>query len=311
MCIVSIVFLHCQVWQRYLGSHYDLIVHVEVPVFMMVSGMMYKFYGGLVRTIMRRIDQLLVPLMFFLVAYIIVVHTLRSVGSSTATTGWFFYDDGIRFNILSIWFLPTLFWQLAMFSIIDKYVATPLGKMWSVVVVAVAGSILSHKTFHFTGYIDTAMTMMPYFYLGYCLKGSKITSKEYSSDVKMLIFASVMAVAAYLIGRINHGAIPNHAANIYSGNILLHHLESIVGSISLLIFVRKIAFLPILNYLGRYSIVVLGFHRIFINLLSYVGISYDQPLLLAVATLALCIVAIKPVTKYLPWFTAQRGLLVR
>ena len=103
--------------------------------------------------------------------------------------------------------------------------------------------------------------------------------------------------------------------NSYDANIVNLYLAGCSGSLAMLLLSKMIGRCPVVNYIGRYSIIVLGTHSFFIGIYTPI-ISRVMPdnaiiskallFLMVVATCMLCIYIMR---RYIPWLVAQKDLI--
>ena len=103
-------------------------------------------------------------------------------------------------------------------------------------------------------------------------------------------------------------------SNYYKMSLVSTYISGIAGTIGVLLLSKKLVYLPIVSYLGRYSIIVLCTHQIMIiivnRLLRTVNTAeliVDISTFLIVVLLSLFIIPL--LKQYLPYVTAQKDLL--
>ena len=114
--------------------------------------------------------------------------------------------------------------------------------------------------------------------------------------------------------------------NTYSSPLLLVYLAGLLGTLGILLLSRVIKWLPIISYIGRYSIIVLCTHmavmKVVLALLSLLpkdsGASCWSTLwqnnavqswTVLALTITGCVFCCWLLHNYLPWFTAQKDLI--
>ncbi|MGN0282245.1 MAG: acyltransferase family protein, partial [Prevotella sp.] len=179
------------------------------------------------------------------------------------------------------------------------------------------GYYLNVLQFNLPLWIDSAMTAMPFFLFGHLIK-------QYSSILndrtkpKHIIFALLSAVTLLLVYlyNIHHGKnIISYGDNIFDINIICLFLGGISGTYIIFIISKCVNSIPILSYIGRYSIVVLLTHLIFLfvirNILYQLHINQSSILLNFWVFATIILVSIPTITiciKYLPYWFAQKNL---
>jgi fucose 4-O-acetylase-like acetyltransferase len=88
--------------------------------------------------------------------------------------------------------------------------------------------------------------------------------------------------------------------------------------VAILLLSSIIRQLPIISYVGRYSIIMLCTHQVIITLLvaarhflpeMYRQTGLAESLIFFAITVGISILCCWPLKKYLPWFTAQKDLI--
>ena len=87
----------------------------------------------------------------------------------------------------------------------------------------------------------------------------------------------------------------------------------IMGTMSVLLLSRMIGTVPVLTYIGRFSIIVLCTHVYVIDFISHClriaeGTSFQLPIIFILTVLG-CLAIIPLLRKYLAFFTAQKDLI--
>lgn len=95
--------------------------------------------------------------------------------------------------------------------------------------------------------------------------------------------------------------------NTIRGNLIIVYITSAAMVIGTLLLCKQIGRLPIISYIGRYSIIPLGVHCILIYYISRIIPTFPQSSLAVFAlTVAISICLIPVFIKYFPCFTAQK-----
>jgi uncharacterized membrane protein YwzB len=88
-------------------------------------------------------------------------------------------------------------------------------------------------------------------------------------------------------------------------------ISSGLGVISLLLVCKKIKWLPLFSFMGRYSIIILCVHMIYIfglNILGFQSKKYGLFIELPIVTIVSWL-TIPVAIKYIPYFVAQKDLI--
>ena len=115
-------------------------------------------------------------------------------------------------------------------------------------------------------FVDVALTALPFFIFGYYLKRSNLLYPN-SLDRYNLLFAFLLWGISYLLYRNT-----NHHLSLHYNEIsgLATYVISIVSVMSILYFCKYVKRIPLVSYIGRYSIVLLCVHHLIYRPLNVV-----------------------------------------
>lgn len=154
-------------------------------------------------------------------------------------------------------------------------------------------------------FIDVAMTSLPFFALGYYLKGSAIFKGE-----KKAAYAVIGILLAVLSLYLPHRISLHY--NIIEG--IYSYLASLTIAVATLFICLCIKKIPFVNYFGKFSLIPLCVHHFIYRpvkvLLHATGIEIiDNGYMVAIVTLLLSTLCIPLCIKYIPSFVAQKDLI--
>jgi fucose 4-O-acetylase-like acetyltransferase len=174
---------------------------------------------------------------------------------------------------------------------------------------AACGVMLDHRGVFAPLYLDTALTALPFFFTGHLLRNSFIFRPATHAHMHALVAAFLMIFLMIAPNYIGDSKII-FADNQIIGNVFVAYISAFLGVVSLLLISKAIAWLPLFSYIGRYSMVVLCVHQIFIYALCLhqLGI-YENVHLICVVTLILSWLSIPICKRYIPWFVAQKDII--
>lgn len=308
VCIVLVVFNHCGFQ---LTDRFYLLQHLRMPLYFFISGLFFRDYGGLAKTMLRKADRLLLPLALFTAIAIATGAVVRiSRGEPLVMSDYI--SDG-QIHVTGLWFLLCLFWQ----SMICHALVTSVKPAWARIgitaLIGGCGILLAHTVATFPLHIDSALTTFPFYYFGYSMKGAAMLTSQ-REPTREIPIALLLLLTACAIGFLNDSGTIAYYVNQYSGSAIMSLLQSAAMVIAALLLLKQIGRLPILSYVGRFSLIVLGLHGIVssvvITLGDMAGIGLT-PATLSLAVLTLSALCIEPLRRLLPHFTAQRNLLSR
>lgn len=325
MCILFVVSYHvdnCQV--LYANQHVnDLFMSFRIPFYFMLSGLFVSFNSGYLNFIVKKINRLVIPFAFFFVLtylYSFVFTFLRQRLMGEAD-GDIFNCSPYNFLILEnvnldypnipIWFLVSLFTTYVFYLALDALCRhRDMIMLVMSFVLGVCGYICCVRNVQIPFYLDSSMTCMPFVAFGNILR-KKADILQFSDRKKTLLVIVVCVVLLIL----SYGGNSTFYCNSYEANIANLYLAGCSGSLAMLLISKLIGRCPVVNYIGRYSIIVLGTHSFFIGIYTPI-ISRVMPdsvilskALLFLTVVVSCMICIYIMRRFIPWLVAQKDVI--
>ena len=261
-CILLVVFAHVDpdTIDYRIGIFFD---SCRMPLYFFLSGLFFKPYSGLAEFAVKKIDRLVIPLLFFfLFAYL---YDALSYGiyslcgwdtSAYAGKSWRIWEIvrwGTSWHNSPLWFLTSLFEVNLLYYVLQKF----LGKGWldaAVWILAGVGCWLSTKGIVPPYYIGTSLVSLPFFRIGHLFRKSNML--DYSPRDKYVWGClPLLAVAVWFLAR------PMRLHELILPASFLSFYFCSIGGTTIVVFLCKAAKrLPILSFFGRYSLIVYGTH---------------------------------------------------
>ena len=310
ICIILIILGHTGIQVDYPG-----LTALRTPLYFTLSGLFFKDYGGFGKMLIRKTNRILIPFLFFYIASYAVFYIVNIVKPGlikTDATGILDCFTQNQYFNGPIWFLLALFWSNIIFYCIHSNIKKEFLRTMTVALCGAFGYFLYKFRIFLPCFIDTAFIGLPFFYFGYILKRSNMLAPtkfdRYNIPIAVLMFA-----AAYFIDKFFHPVMFFHDKE-FSGNILSLVLLPLTSVSALLLLCKSIKRLPVVSYIGRYSIIPLALHHLIYRPIELVVYKHIAPedggsWLVALATIAICIVAIPLCKRFIPQFTAQKDLI--
>ena len=167
-------------------------------------------------------------------------------------------------------------------------------------------------------WMDSALTALPFFMFGYMMrKYSTVLSEQFSRKDAVLFVASLcVLLAVYYYNEYVGKSVIGFARNEYNIPLVSLYIGGIAGTMCVLLFSKFWRYLPVVSYVGRYSIVVLLTHLLYLfiirNVLYQLSVNQDGRvdvnLLVFVVIIAVSLPTIKFCITYLPYWFAQKDL---
>lgn len=325
ICILLVVLHHCA---QLLQATYPLqrvFLTFRMPLYFILSGLFFKNYS-FKTFILKKTNKLLIPYIFFYVitGVLIPVAVFKLFGFSLALYDSYgleailsFFSERVICNP-SIWFLFCLFEVNVYFYIL--YFISGHFKNSSVVlgflslILGMVGLILAYKRVGLPYFVDSSLTALPFFYFGYFLRNH--TSILTSGNTKASIGYSIAFIVGsfLMIGFFNFGLL-SMFENLAGGlkGCAQVYPYGIMGTMSVLFLSKILGKVPLLSYIGRYSIIVLCTHvyaiDLMVNCLKGMNNASLKLPIVFISSVFICALVIPLFKNYLGFFTAQKDLI--
>ena len=310
-CILLVIFHHVALYYQYRYSFWIPLRSFRMPLYYILSGIFFRQYSGFIDFIKRKTNKLVIPFTFFYLLLSVPLTILIKHKTFLDALLNFVYDN--QFKNGSVWFLLSLF----EVNIIFYLILTISNHLPNKGVILAALSILcgltglyfSYIQFNCYFFIDTSLTAIPFFYFGYLLGwgGQKALRQDFRwwQDISIVLLSVLFVL--FFSRDLNFGL------NYYSNYCSVYPC-GILGTIAVLIISRRIGRLPLVSYIGRYSIIALCTHQVVLRVnghfLNYVvGDVYTSVWINFFITVLEMLLVIPVFRRYLPYFTAQKDLI--
>lgn len=251
-----------------------------VPLFFILSGMFFKPEERMGQMIIKKINTILIPFLFFYIASYLIFYLVNGLVPGLLRTDAkgiqdLLYQEGY-FNG-PIWFLLSLFWDFIILWGIFKVFSTTIIRILVVAVIGVIGIVLGLNHVFVPLKIAQSFTALPFMYIGYEVRKQGLMKKvkrKASLIVSVLLFL-VSVCLAYWFG-------PCHlepSTNNFVGNISFTLLIILSFSFATIFICKAIAYIPLLNYFGRYSLIPLCTHHLIYRPIMLISSKLPPPIL--------------------------------
>lgn len=241
--IIFVIALHSD-------FHMDWMISFEMPLFFLLSGCFFNCSMPFRQFFIKKVNTLLVPYCFFKlpqvlysIGYALIHSNMASMKNSVIPT--------------ATWFLLSLFeTQLIAYPVI-RYTK---GKMILFIglLLSITGYIASQYHIANVLFVNTTLTCSFYFILGYLLRKQINRVTAYKS----ITYCALMMggfLLCYLLWTI-HKPYIFYRDNLMPDNYFLVVLMALTGCFAVLNASRLIKRNSVLEFYGRYSLIVLGTH---------------------------------------------------
>ena len=317
-CILLVVLQHASEL-----THVDYPLSVQafgfrMPLYFILSGLFFKQYEGIVGFLKRKTNKLLIPFLFFFfttsaIPYWILLYP-DELQHIPYAFKYVYRFERVMFNG-PIWFLFCLFEVNLLFYFVQWLSAKLSAKHQTALVLVLscvigfAGLTLGVLEINFPFYLDTMLSVLPFFAFGWWLyrHSSILTSPvDYKRDILVAVACAVVLFFSAVPVKWLVNRIPVEG-------VALVYLAGIAGTMMVLLVAKMIGHLPFISYWGRYSIIILCTHNLLIIMLNWLLGRYISGGLLLfvvfVVTMFLCHLLLPLVKRYLPHVTAQKDVI--
>ena len=294
-----------------------------MPLFFFVSGMFFKSYGSIKMFTIKKINTLLIPFLFFYITTSVCLPNIAHylVGIPMVRTaeglGWkslysFIWPEQYFNN--PIWFIWCLFVMNFLFYVFFMFSKLfRLQELILIIVCLTCGSLgvyLGKDNFNIGGNVDTAMSAIPFFLMGYLTNNYLSHSKQNNSKIHialMLLFFGVTYICS-LYGNVNY------LSNSFTMPTIFVYIGGLSGSLAVILFSKAFHTLPLITFFGRYSLIILVTHQPMIGLYKYLSsmlsIEGTIAVLFSMVLMMFSYIIIIPLLNMMiPYFTGQKNLI--
>lgn len=293
--MILVILGHCVFFG---GQIHNMIFAFHMPLFFILSGMVFKPKKDEKKLVLKKAKALLVPYLVFCgigIMASIIIPVWRHELSIKGILYDIYLGNPENIHISSIWFLVCMFWVVMIAHYICKIENVNL-RIIIVIMIAGIGFGFAEYNSNFDFLpdsrlpfcIDVALVATLFFFVGRLLKG--FVRYQEKMDVRTFIILGAAAIL-FIIAYMSNGRTNLHALTF--NNIFLYLVESITGSIAVILFCKfiddkfgKLRVIHGIRWIGRYSLIILGAQSIFvrmyiviINSLGYNFSMYQLPLI--------------------------------
>ncbi len=283
-----------------------------VPLYFALSGYFFKRNNSFRELLLRKTNTLIIPFLFFYITAYLVFYLIKWINPSLLVTdahGIMDLFNNRQFFNGPIWFLLALFWCNIFSYGIVKHINNIIIQLFTICTIGFIGWYLGFCKLFVPLFLDVAMTCMPFFAMGFLInKYNIIESKKYCNYYD--VFFIGIWVANIIIEHKMHQRLSLHY-NIVEG--WSTYLLSFSSILCLLYICKKIQYLPILNYIGRFSLIILCVHHMIYRplalFLNHFPILQMGGVTEALLTVLLSMACVPLLSKFFPRFVAQKDCI--
>lgn len=323
ICIVLVVMFHCDVYFYHKEYVFNTIGNsFRMPLYYFLSGLFFKTYQGFFDFTLKKVNKLLIPFAFFyMCTAVLLPWGLQEFGVNMgvkSVIGWHSFTDfySEKFTNIPLWFLLSLFeaniiFYFCMICIekgMKRYRAVALCVL--MFIIGLSGFYFGQTKVNLPMFIDTTMTTLPFFAIGYVFR--KYTSLLVANRYDRFWPLFVLILGGITAGLSNCGETM-YIENQFHINPLAFYLRGITGTLCVLYISKALVRFPFVSYIGRYSIMILLTHLLVLAVISMIINKFihdvDWAYFITVCiTLASYRVIIPLMKRILPYVTAQKDV---
>lgn len=303
VCILLVVAAHIDMP---LLSH-PCFSLFRMPLYYFLSGIFFSRYDGFKTFLIKKTNNLLIPYLFFslISLAILLIYYFCKFGNAQEA-----YEKSIPLYNAPVWFLVSLF-EVGVFMFFVSGIKRLCLQFCLVVVLSLIGYYICEKEIVLPFFLNTALCSIVFYYAGFLLR-----RKNLLDDHRHIVGKCFLSLALFIL--IAFCIIPGKELSLISYKIPYAYswffLSGLTGTLSLFYFSKIVHKFSVVNYLGRYSIIVLGTHWYYVKTWAYI----ISPVILAtwwcrslifLFAIMVSFPTIYILKKYLPWLTAQKPLI--
>ncbi len=314
ICIILVVMVHLGIDIPIPGLNM-----LRMPLYFVLSGLFFKDYGSFKNFLVKKTNKLLIPFFFFFIVTYTILYLVRFIFPGLTETNksqiWDLFTTGKISNI-PLWFLLGLFW-VNIISFFISLVKSEWVRFLLVVICALAGYCTFKLGIQLPLYMNAALLYMPFFYMGSMIKKTTVLVKNRYDGYNAIFIILLYAIACFLplpttfsLGSAT--PLSHEFGDDFGLKLLMFYPAALCMVLALLLLCKMIRRLPLISYIGRYSIIVLCTHYLIMVAVSkffnLTGIPINIWLSFAIV-ISGSILMIPICKKLIPWFTAQKDLI--
>lgn len=319
ICILLVISLHADIQHiiyftpkisGYFGSF-------RMPLYFILAGLFVGFKSGKKLFIQKKINKLIIPFMFFVFLtnffgwFVKELLPGRELGFFADEFKWVssfqvaYYEFSHGLNNGPLWFFVCLFIAYIYYMIIDTIAKGNLLIKGGLCFFAGAIIYCLPTTFNLPFHLDTALSSIPFIFIGeYIRKKTKLLVANKYDKFSIPIAIVIFAIMIFTTPNKFHG----------HQNFFQLYFNGISGTLAILLISKQIKSLPIISYMGRYSLIFLGIHHLFIGhifrIINFFKLHpFITELILITIIIGICYLISIVMRKWLPWFCAQKDLI--
>lgn len=316
LCIMLIVMYHIdhEFFNYFAPNLNNALQAFRLPMYYFISGIFFKLYEGFADFTRRKVNNILVPFVFFVVlafgvrcfeALVRFAVGAEPIDVSPLRLVEPFYMRQWEMTG-PLWFLLSLFWVNVIFYALQRYIKPVWGLIAATVVLSLVGYGLAYNKIQLPLMLDTSLVALPFFVLGWSMKRVKPLPVTPGWVLFRILLLGIAAFPIYRLSEfmnLHYQILP-----AYWKLYLLPFFAILVLYLACMSLPR----IPVLCHYGRYSLIILGTHPLIfipIRMICILRFGMQPGISLTLIVFILTMLVEWPVIwllkTYAPRFTAQ------
>jgi len=316
LCIMLIVMYHIEHdFFNYLAPNLNNALQAfRLPMYYFISGIFFKHYSGFADFTRRKVNNILVPFVFFVVlaygarcmeAGLRLLVGAEPIECSPVRLVEPFY---LRYWEITtpLWFLLSLFWVNLLFYAMQRLIKPLWVLLITTIGVSIFGFWLGVNHIELPLMLDTSLVAFPYFVLGWGVNraGGLKSSRLDRWGVIVLVIIAIPVYCLSEFMNLHFQVLPAYW-KLY--------LLPFAAILALFWACKSLPRIPVFCHYGRYSLIILGTHPLFflpIRSLCILRFGMETGIMLTMVVFVLTMLlewpAIWILKTWAPRFTAQK-----
>lgn len=269
LCISLVVLYHMGTFGTRIEESLSFF---RMPLYFFLSGIFIKAYSGFGDFTLRKVNKLIVPLLFFysLSFFLGLFCTwlgFHERGIMLDPVTWdmaldiftrFSKGEMTEFNGF-LWFFPALFeLNLIFYGLMVLFKGDKKALLAVSFAAGIAVQLATDEELPF--FMLSVLRALPFFATGFCMKGLLLRTARQKNPAWLYAMPAACFAMLYVFTYTHDNPISSIATCYATG---------LTGVAMILTASKLIGHLPVFSYIGRYSIVVLGFHAFLISPMKF------------------------------------------
>lgn len=303
ICIIMVVALHVNV--PYADSPFLSLF--RMPLFFAISGIFFSRYDSFSTFLKKKTNTLFIPYLFFSIPdlFLILFFYFRDTSINVVQA----YTSASSLFNAPIWFLLSLYTAGLIFYLISGVKNENL-KFLIVVSISTIGYFLNRNHISLPLYLNSTFNAFIFYYFGYLMKRLGVLTDSRYMRIKLLVTV-ILSVAVVC----SVSPVPFLSLTDITNMPYFYFILCAAGGILSMVYLSKcIDTFRGVSFIGRYSIIILGTHLIWVRLFGLL-IPYhilSHPLCLCGLFVFILLTAYPVISffiNYFPKYCAQKPLL--